>query len=134
MKTLITGFIAAAVLIGWRAFCSAAFPILCERWLKKARKQVVCIISMPYTRGAMTSKDEEIQDIRAQEGRRGKRPIDIGELRRRRELERKMREFLENGDREAFIDAIVNDLGQLPGTSAYENSMKIWNRYRAARR
>lgn len=36
-------------------------------------------------------------------------------------------------NREAFIDAIVNDLGQLPGTTAYENSMKVWNRYRAGR-
>lgn len=45
-----------------------------------------------------------------------------------------MREFLENGNREAFIDAIVNDFGQLPGTTAYENSMKVWNRYRAGRR
>lgn len=82
----------------------------------------------------MISGDEDVKDVRTEEGRRGKRPIDISELRRKRELERKMREFLENGDREAFVDAIVNDLGQLPGTPAYENSMKIWNRYRAGRR
>lgn len=82
----------------------------------------------------MISGDEDIKDVRTEEGRRGKRPIDIGELRRRRELERKMREFLENGDRDAFVDAIVNALGQLPGTPAYENSMKAWNRYRYGRR
>lgn len=48
------------------------------------------------------------------------RPIDIGEVRRKRRLERKLQDFLQNGDREAFIGAIVNDLGQLPGTPAYE--------------
>lgn len=82
----------------------------------------------------MTSKEDDIQEVRAQESRRGQRPIDISELRRRRELERKLQDFLQNGDREAFIDAIVNDLGQQPGTPAYENSMKIWNRYRGERR
>jgi hypothetical protein len=82
----------------------------------------------------MTSKEDDIEDVREEQSRRGKRPVDIGELRRRRDLERKIQQFLENGDREAFIDAIVNDLGQLPGTPAYENSMKLWNRYRAGRR
>ncbi len=82
----------------------------------------------------MTSKDDEIQDVRKAEGRRGQRPIDIGEVRRKRQLERKLQDFLQNGDREAFIDAIVNDLGQLPGTPAYEKSMKIWNEYRRGRR
>lgn len=82
----------------------------------------------------MSSRDEDIQDARAEEGRRGKRPLDIQEIRRTRQLKQKLREFLENGDREAFINAIVNDLGQLPGTDAYENSMKVWNRFRGGRR
>lgn len=81
----------------------------------------------------MTSKDDDIQEVRAAEGKRGQRPIDIGEVRRRRHLERKLQDFLQNGDKEAFIDAIVNDLGQLPGTRAYEKSMKIWNVYRRGR-
>jgi hypothetical protein len=88
-----------------------------------------------HTQGdTMTSKDEDIQDVRLQQSKRSQRPIDIGELRRRRQLERKLQGFLQNGDKEAFVDAIVNELGQLPGTSAYENSMKVWNRYRADQR
>ena len=77
----------------------------------------------------MGSKDEEIHEVRSEEGRRGKRPIDLQALRRRRILERKFKGALETGNEDAFRNALIHDLGQLPGSPEYERSMKIWRDY-----
>jgi hypothetical protein len=49
-------------------------------------------------------------------------------------LLKKFREALASQDEEGFKDAIINDLGQLPGSSEYENSMKIWRAFRGRTR
>lgn len=78
--------------------------------------------------------DQEINDIRDEEIQRGKkRPINVSELRRRAILRRKFREALQSNDEAVFIEALVNDLGQLPGTEEYENSLKIWREFRGCR-
>jgi hypothetical protein len=78
--------------------------------------------------------DQGIEDVRAEESQRGrKRPANISELRRRAILRRKFREALQNNDEAAFIEAIANDLGQLPGTEEYANSLKIWREFRGRR-
>ncbi len=80
------------------------------------------------------SDDQEIKDIREQELQRGKRhPTSISEMRRRAILRRKFKEALQSDNEAAFIDAIVNDLGQLPGSSEYENSLKVWRSFRGRR-
>jgi hypothetical protein len=81
----------------------------------------------------MSSDEEQIGKVREQETRRGKRPTDIAAQERRQTLLRKFREALRSQDEAAFQEAIVNELGQLPGTAEYENSMKIWREFRGGR-
>jgi ribosomal protein S7 len=82
----------------------------------------------------MPSEDDDIKEVRRTEERRGKRPIDISEQRRRQILGRKFKEALQSQNEEIFKEAIINELGQLPGTSEYANSMKIWREFRGKRR
>jgi hypothetical protein len=81
----------------------------------------------------MISESDEISDVRRQEEKRGKKPIDIAARRRRQILERKFREALEGNDVQAFKDALVTDLGQLPGSEEYERSLKVWYSFRGRR-
>jgi len=74
----------------------------------------------------MTSKEDEIQSARIEDERRSKRPVDIAAKRRRLILLKKFREALESHDVELFKEAIIHDLGQLPGTPEYRESLKIW--------
>lgn len=74
----------------------------------------------------MTSKDDEIQNARLEDERRGRRPINIAEKTRRQILLKKFKEALESNDVELFKEAIIHDLGQLPGTPEYRESLKIW--------
>jgi hypothetical protein len=78
----------------------------------------------------MPSDEEQISEVREQETRRGKRPADIAAQRRRLALLRKFREALRSQDEATFQEAIINELGQWPGTAEYENSMKIWREFR----
>jgi len=78
--------------------------------------------------------NQEIEDVRKQEEQRGKkRPVNISALRRRMILQKKFKEALASNDEAAFIEAIVNDLGQLPGSPEYEKSLKIWREFRGRR-
>jgi len=81
----------------------------------------------------MTSESDEIADVRRQEEKRGKKPVDIGGRRRRQILERKFKEALESNDVEIFKEALVTDLGQLPGSEEYERSLRIWYSLRGRR-
>jgi ribosomal protein S7 len=78
----------------------------------------------------MPQDDDDIREVRSQEERRGKRPIDIAAQRRKQILLRKFREALQSQNEETFREAIINELGQLPGTVEYETSMKIWREFR----
>lgn len=77
----------------------------------------------------MTSDEDEIQDVRAEEGRRGRRPIDFLAQKRRSRILKKFREALQSDDIEKFKEAIIRDLGQQPGTHEYEQSLKIWDEF-----
>jgi hypothetical protein len=81
----------------------------------------------------MTSEPDEIAEVRRQEEKRGKKPIDIAARRRRQILERKFKEALECNDVEIFKEALVTDLGQLPGSEDYERSLRIWHSLRVRR-
>jgi hypothetical protein len=73
--------------------------------------------------------DEDLKDVLAEEGSRGRRPVDIGERKRRLALRRKFNEIVENGDEEQFLHAIIHVLGQLPGSAEYRRSVKAWREY-----
>ena len=80
------------------------------------------------------SDDQEIEEVRSGESQRGrKRPVNISEPRRRAILRRKFKEALQSNDEAAFIEAIIGDLGQLPGSAEYEKSLKIWRDFRRGR-
>jgi len=70
--------------------------------------------------------DPEIRDVMEGEKRRGRRPRDIAAERRRIALLKKFREALESGDEERFKQALIGELGQLPGSPEYARSLKIW--------
>jgi len=74
---------------------------------------------MPY-------EEDEIDESRRGEERRGKRPIDIVQRRRALVLLRKFQEALKGNDVELFKEAIINDLGWMPGTPEYDRALKIW--------
>lgn len=44
-------------------------------------------------------------------------------------LKKKFLEAIKSEDFAAFEEAIIRDLGQLPGTPAYVASVKAWNEY-----
>ena len=73
----------------------------------------------------MPTDDEDIREIRGQEERRGKRPIDIAAQRRRQTLLRTFREAPRSQDESTFQEAIISELGQSPGSTEFENSMRI---------
>jgi hypothetical protein len=78
----------------------------------------------------MPAEDDDIREVRGQEERRGKRPIDAAAHKRKQTLLRKFREALRSQDEGTFQEAITSELGQLPGTTEYEESMKIWRAFR----
>ena len=80
----------------------------------------------------MSIDSEEIQNHRKEQEARGRRPIDVSAKKRRMILLKKFKEALEHNDVEEFKEAIIHDLGQLPGTPEYRNSPKIWYRHHGA--
>jgi hypothetical protein len=77
----------------------------------------------------MIADEDEIKEVRAEQERRGKRPIDLAAQKRRVKLLKKFREALQSGDIEKFKEAIICDLGQQPGTPEYDQSLKIWDEF-----
>jgi ribosomal protein S7 len=67
----------------------------------------------------MPQDDDDIREVRTQEERRGKRPVDIGAQRRKQILLRKFRGALQSQNEETFREAIINELGQLPDAAAF---------------
>ncbi len=66
------------------------------------------------------------------ESRRGKRPIDIEERRRRTELQREFRLLLESGTKDDFVSAI-RALGLREKSPEFEQALTIWNETRGLR-
>jgi hypothetical protein len=81
---------------------------------------------MPY-------EEDEIDEARRGEERRGKRPIDIAARRQRLIVKRKLAEALRNSDVELFREMLINDLGWMPGTTEYEQALKLWYSQRGRR-
>lgn len=75
------------------------------------------------------SEGDDIQAVRSEEERRGKRPVDIAERRRKLLIRKKFREAIKSGNEEQFREMLIHDLGQIPGTPAYLRSLKAWKAY-----
>ncbi len=72
---------------------------------------------------------DDIDEVRTEEERRGKRPIDLAEKKRKALLRRKFGEAIQSGNEDQFRQMLINDLGQLPGSPEYEASWRAWKAY-----
>jgi len=75
------------------------------------------------------AKDEDIRKVRSEEQRRGKRPVDIAEKRRTLLLRKKFYEAIRSRNGDQFEEMLIHDLGQTPGSEAYERSWKAWKQF-----
>ncbi len=78
-------------------------------------------------------KKQDLEDIMRSETRRGKRPMDIEERRRRAELQRDFKFLLESASKEEFVKAI-HALGLRDGSPQFEQALSIWNETRGLRK
>ena len=78
-------------------------------------------------------KKQDLEDVILAESRRGKRPIDIEERRRRAQLQRDFRALLEESSKEGFVKAI-RALGLRDGSPEFEQALSIWNETREPRK
>ena len=67
------------------------------------------------------------------ETRRGKRPVDIEERRRRAELQREFKFLLDHGSRDEFVKAI-RALGLAYGSPEFEQALSLWDESRGSRK
>jgi hypothetical protein len=63
----------------------------------------------------MPLDDDDIRQVRSQEERRGKRPIDIAAQKRKQALLRKFREALQSKDEDTFGRRLLANSGNCPG-------------------
>jgi len=75
------------------------------------------------------AEDADIQNVRKEDERRGKRPIDIAARRRALLIRKKFEEVLSSGDEHQFEQMLTHDLGQTPGSPAYIQSWNAWKEY-----
>jgi hypothetical protein len=78
------------------------------------------------------NEDEKIREVREEEERRGRRPVDLQERKKRERVLRGFREALLKNDRALFKEIIVHDLGYEPGSPEYENAWREWKKRRGA--
>jgi len=72
---------------------------------------------------------DDINEVRREEERRGKRPIDTAEKRRQLIIRKKFLEALRSRNEEQFREMLIHDLGQAPGSPEYIRSLKAWRAY-----
>jgi hypothetical protein len=73
--------------------------------------------------------DDTVDDVRSEEERRGRRPIDIAEKRRNLIIRKKFLEAIKSNNEEQFREMIIHDLSQTPGSQAYIQSVQAWKDY-----
>lgn len=74
--------------------------------------------------------DDDLEDVRREEGHRGRRPVDIAARRRHLKLLNGFRITLQNGDEETFKELLIHEIGLLPGTQEYKDALKKWRSLR----
>jgi hypothetical protein len=78
------------------------------------------------------SEENEIRRIREEETERGRRPKHSTEKEKLRRLRSLMLDALRKGNPGLFQQVLI-DLGQKPGSSEYEKSMKMFETYQRER-
>jgi hypothetical protein len=77
----------------------------------------------------MDKKKQDLQDVIAEEGRRGRRPIDLGAQRDRKERLASFRKLPEIGTEEEFVTAMLA-FGLLEGSPEFLAPLETWRGYR----
>jgi hypothetical protein len=72
----------------------------------------------------------ELDDVIQQETRRGRRPIDMEERRRRRKLAQDFRFLLDFGKEEEFLTAL-RAIGLRDGSREFAEAVRVWRENRA---
>jgi hypothetical protein len=75
------------------------------------------------------SQPDDIHDVRKEEERRSKRPVDAEQKKRIALLRRKFYEALRCGNKQQFDQLLIYDLGQKPGSPEYIRSWDAWKQY-----
>jgi hypothetical protein len=71
-------------------------------------------------------QDDDLKDVLEEEGRRGRRPINIEERRRHNRLRKAVEVTVREHDEETFKELMIRDLGLIPGSARYETALKEW--------
>jgi hypothetical protein len=74
-------------------------------------------------------KQGDLQDVMAEESRRGRRPIDLGAQRARREKLASLRKLLEIGTEEEFVKAMLA-FGLSEESAEFSACLETWKKYR----
>ena len=77
----------------------------------------------------MDEKKQDLQDVIRQEGRRGRRPIDLKARRERSEKLASFRKYLRIGTEEEFVTA-MRSFGLHEGSQAFSDALEAWREYR----
>jgi hypothetical protein len=73
----------------------------------------------------------DLDDVLFEETRRGRRPIDIAEWRKKARLKEDFRKLLERATEEEFRDA-MRALGMRDGSEQMEAALRVWRDYRGS--
>lgn len=74
----------------------------------------------------LMSKDDDLKDVLEEEGRCGRRPVDIEGRRRHNRLRKAVKATVREHDEETFKELMIHDLELIPGSPRYELALKEW--------
>jgi len=75
-------------------------------------------------------KKRDVQEVMREEGRRGRRPVDLEALRARRAKLSEFRKLLEIGTEAEFIKSLLA-FGLREGSQEFLESLDVWREYRS---
>jgi hypothetical protein len=75
-------------------------------------------------------KDQDLQDVIHEETRRGRRPVDIGTVRLKRDRIALLKKLLTLATEEEFIEAI-RAFGLIEGSKEFSQAMDAWRGFRS---
>lgn len=78
----------------------------------------------------MDKKKQDLQDVIAEDSRRGRRPIDLGAQRARREKLASFRKLLEIATEKEFVEAMLA-FGLREESQEFLDALEIWRGYRS---
>lgn len=74
-------------------------------------------------------KSQDLKDVIKEEGRRGRRPIDIGTVRKKRERQALLKKLLTLSTEKEFVEAICA-FGLVDGTPEFSAALDAWHEFR----